>query len=344
MPGLTVRRRALGLSARSGAAPRRAGPGGGAPRGASAALVVALLVALGVPLLGAGPAHAAGERVALLPLEGSGLLTKTREDLDEELRKALAARGLEVQPKEATVAQIDEAQAAGLNCPTLTDACARRVGLVAEVDAVFRADVELVDDKMVLRVSRIDVHDEKAQPRTIAGQMQLPAIDDGASLRAVLARVVTGKGKPSPLPFTLELAPADAELFLDGKRAVPGVLWLLPGKHALAARAPEHVDLERELVVNEDGTDNQAAIAMTPVKADANAMQYIGLGLLGVGALALVGGGAAATAAEVGLNVPQPLSQRNQVQLLGRGALVTTAVGAGAAAIGGVFAAVGSIE
>jgi hypothetical protein len=293
-----------------------------------------------VMLLWAGLATPAlAERAALLPLEGSGLLSKTREDLDDDLRKALAGSGIAVQPKDATIAQIDEAQSAGLNCPTLTDACARRVGAVAEVDTVFRASVETVDDKMVLAMTRIDVRAD-VPARRVAGQLQLPAIDGGKSMNAIVQRVLTGKGSSGALPFDLQVAPNEAELLVDGKRVVPGVLWLAPGAHAVKARAPDHADLDREIVVRDDGMDNQASLALTPLAVPV--MLYVGLGLLGLGGVALVGGGAGAGVAEWSLYSVQPYAQRERVQTLGRGALVAITIGAVAAVIGGVFTAVGA--
>lgn len=303
--------------------------------GARAALVV-------VCLLGSVPARA--ERVALLPLEGAGLLTKTRTDLDGELRAALTERGLTVQPREATEEQITEAQGAGLgNCPLTSDPCVRRVGQIAEVDTVFRATIEIVDERMVLSAARLEVRGEEPA-RRVAGQIQLPAIDEGKSLRAVLERAISGTGEPSPLPFTLQVVPADAELTLDGKRIVAGTLWLKPGAHALVATAPGYGTLTRELLVREDGDDSGASLALTPEVVTVPVMRYVGLGLLGVGGLALVSGGVAASLAEAALNTPLDLAQRDALRGFGAGSLVAAGAGATFAAVGGVFAVMGGSE
>jgi hypothetical protein len=218
------------------------------------------------------------------------------------------------------------------------------VGLVAEVDTVFRASVELFERDMLLKMTRIDVHDEKGTPRRVAGRLELSALDDGKSLRSMVQRVVTGKGEATPVPVEIRVTPTEAELFLDGKRVDAGVHWLQPGPHAVRAQAPEHADLHSDVEVHADGEDNEVALAMTPIVVEVPVMRYVGLGLVGIGALAVVGGGAAAGVLEWRLSSPQQLTQREQGQLLGRGALVTTAVGAGALAIGGVFAVVGGDE
>jgi hypothetical protein len=304
-------------------------------------LAPALLAVLACALL---PSTARAERVALLPLEGEGLLTKTRSDLDDELRAALAKRGLDVQPRATTEAMVAEAQGAGLgNCPLTDDVCVRRVGQIAEVETVFRATIELVDERMVLRVSRLAVQSEAMAQKT-AGEIKLPALDDGKSLRAVLTRALTGKGQPTVLPFSLEVQPPDAALLLDGKRVVPGTLWLEPGSHVLEASAVGFAALERELVVREDGEKNQETVALTPLKVEVPVMRYVGLGLLGIGGLALVAGGVTTALVETSLNDPQPLPQRSARQQFGLGALVTTGAGATAAVVGGVFALAGGTE
>lgn len=295
-------------------------------------------MALLTSVLVTGPARA--ERVALLPLEGSGLLSKTRDDIDDTVRDELAARGLTVKDKRATEAQIAEGQAAGLNCPTLTDACARRVGLIAEVDTVFRARVELVADRMMLQLTRLQVDDDSAAARRALGALTLPALDDGNSIRTLVQRLLTGTGDVGPLPFSVDVKPSDAALAIDGAAARAGVVWLPVGAHTVVASAPTFVTQTQAFEVRADGERNALSLALAVTPSDAPVMRYLGFGGLGVGVTAALVSGVGAGAVEALLSQPFEPTQRQLLQSFGFWALVGAAVGISAAAVGGAVAVV----
>ncbi|MCC7072337.1 MAG: hypothetical protein IT383_13495 [Deltaproteobacteria bacterium] len=296
--------------------------------------VVALLVALLAVLLAVLPASGArAERAAVLELQAPGLLPGAQRDLDAAVRESVAALGYQVQPLEQTRAAIEDAMSAGLQCVFARDECALKVGLIAEVQAVVTTSVEIIDDRMVLRGLFVQTEGTKQERRRAAGVVVLPAADGGASLRAFVLRLVTGRGPPSPLPVRVVVEPVDASITLDGKPEQPGVRWLLPGDHALAATAPGYTAGSLRFHVERDLSDEPVTLRLEAQPA--RTLTWVGWTAAGVGSLMTLGGGVGAGVTEVMLN-------NGLVAHDNREAVVTLGlVGLGTAAAGLVVVGVG---
>jgi hypothetical protein len=257
-----------------------------------------------VALAGAGPARATS--VAVMPL-GSALLPSVKDALENDLRAALLAEGLRVQSAEVTHAHFTEATASGLDlsrCPPTRDDCALQIGVLADVDFVVTFVVEDVGERMLLRGGWLAVDGKEA--RHIAGELVLPQNDGGRSVKALVARLVTGKGPPSKLPYQLTVEPAESGIRVDGApMLLPSdhTLWLLPGEHVLHIEAPTRAPLERRITVNPDGEGNQLVLALSD--AEANVGLYVGLTVAGVGGLLTLTAGTVAAVTEAQLHQGQ---------------------------------------
>jgi hypothetical protein len=279
---------------------------------------------------------AAAERVALLPLEAKGVLSGAGEQLDAAMRDAAADLGYDVQSAAATRRFLDDATAAGLSeeCSLLTDACAVRVGLLAEVDVVVSTFVEIVDDRMVMRASGHPV--SGGALRRVAGVVVLPAQDGGAKVKQLVGRLLRGQGEPTPLPVSVRVAPPEARLLIDGLAHVPGTLWLMPGEHTLRADADGYQAVERRFEVKESGEDD--AVAVTLDAAPAPTWLYAGPAAAGVGALLFVGGAATAGGVEAALQTGSVRhGDRASASVLGITSLVVAGLGLAVAGIGGAL-------
>lgn len=302
-------------------------------------LVVALLV---VALLGAATGRAA-TRAAMMPLQAEALLPSARDALERDVRAALAARGVVVQPAEETRAHIEEGARSGLDCPLTLEDCAVRVGLIADVDVVVTAAVEVIEERTLLRAAWLDVRGRS--PRRIAGALVLPSLDGGASLRNLVGLLVDGQGQPAPVPVHVEVDPPTSALAIDGRSAAAGLVWLRPGAHVVRAEAPGRISLERTVEVTAAGDDDPILLALQPLPIEepfpVGLAAGIGVGITGtvVGALA----GAVALVIENDLAQVMPKDERQQRQSFGLAAVVVAGLG-GALAVTGAglsLAAVG---
>ncbi|MBI1948824.1 MAG: hypothetical protein HYS27_24270 [Deltaproteobacteria bacterium] len=287
--------------------------------------------ALAATLLAAMGAHA--ERAAVLELQAPGLLPGAQHDLDAAVRESMAGLGYQVQPLEQTRAAIEDAMSAGLQCVFAKDECALKVGLVAEVQVVVTTSVETIDDKMVLRGLFLQTEGKKQERRRAAAAIVLPSSDGGASVRAFVERLVTGRGAPTPLPVRVVVEPVDAAVKLDGKPTTTGVRWLAPGDHVLDAAAAGYTPgtltfhVERDLVTDPVTLRLEAEPAKT--------LTWVGWTAAGVGSLMMVGGG-------LGAGVTELMLRTGSVAHDNRDAVVTLGlVGLGTAAAGLVVVGAG---
>jgi hypothetical protein len=283
----------------------------------------------------ASAAHA--ERAAVLPLEAKGVLSGATEQLDSELRKAIGALGVDLQDVERTRRHISEATAAGLGeeCALMTDACAVRVGLLAEVDVVVTAFVEVIDDRMVMRAARHTVNG-KASTKA-AGVIALPAVDGGKKIDAIVRRLFRGRGETTPLPFTLTVAPPEAQIELDGAHGTPGTLWLAPGPHTLRVKADGYVPLEQAFEVRPTGEGNALSLSLDPEPSQTTL--YVGASAAGIGGILVAAGGLTAGGTEAALATGiVNHAQRPVVQAVGITGLIVAGVGLAVAAVGGGIA------
>jgi hypothetical protein len=280
--------------------------------------------------------------VAVLPVVAEGLLPSARDALDEDIRASVASFDVTLQSAAQTRAHIDEASTTGLDCRLTDDACALRVGLIADVDAVLVSTVELIGDRMLLRGAWLVVDGELR--RHIAGEIKMPALDGGRMLRTALGRLVTGTGAPTPLPVSVTLEPASARLVVDGEPMAGPMLWLVPGARHVRVEAAGHEALERIVVIAADGSQGPLAFALAPAARveEAPTLLYVGGSLASVGALLAVGGLVATLVVESDLQRGQvPHDRRADVQRGGAFALLVVLIGTTLAAGGVVTATVG---
>lgn len=288
-----------------------------------------VVLALGVGL--ALPARAG--RAAVLELQAPGLLPGAQRDLDEAIRASVAELGYEVQPLEQTRAAIADAQRAGLECVFAKDDCALKVGLVADVQAVVTTTVEIVDDKMVMRGLYLVTEGARSERRRVAAIIVLPAADGGTSVKRFVARLVTERGAPTPLPVRVVVEPVDATITLDGKAALAGVQWLVPGEHKVAARAEGYVPGDMGFSVGGDLSGEPVTLRLEPERA--KTMTWVGWTAAGVGTLLTVGGAAGAAITEGMLQGGVVAhTNRDSVAALGLVGLVTASVGVAVVGVG----------
>lgn len=277
----------------------------------------------------------ASPRAAMMPLQAEALLPSARDALERDLREALARHGIAVQPGDETRAHIEEGARSGLDCPLTLEDCAVRVGLIADVDVVIIASVELIEERTLLKAAWLDVQGQR--PRRIVGALVLPGLDGGASLENLVGLLVDEKGKPVPVPLRLEVDPPQSALSIDGRSAAAGVVWLLPGRHVVRAEAAGRTPLERTLEVTSAGTDEPVLLALQllPVEEPFPVALAAGVGLGLSGALVGTLAGAAALVIENDLTKVMPLDERQQRRSFGVAAVVVAGLG-GALALGGV--------
>jgi hypothetical protein len=296
-----------------------------------------------VALLAAGGGRA-GVRAAVMPLAAEALLPSTREALERDLRAAIRSHDVEVQPASETRGHIEEGARSGLDCALTRDECAVRVGLIADVDVVVTAAVEVVAERTVLRAGWLDVHGKA--PRRIAGALVLPAVDGGASLKNLVRLLVEGAGEPVLVPVRTDVAPPTSALSLDGRSAGAGVLWLLPGHHLLRAEAPDRTPLERDLEVRQEGIDEPVLVALPPLPVDDPLPVTLAAGL-GVGISGAVIGGVAGAVVlflESDLQRVMPLDERRGRQTAGVASVVVAGIGGAMALTGLGLSLVGMSE
>jgi hypothetical protein len=299
------------------------GAPGGPPGRAPAAVVVAAAA-----LLAASAGRAEG--IAMLPLEGPGLLPTAREQLDADVRGALARHpaAQALQALADTSALIAEAETTGLDCLLNDEGCAVRAGLVTEVARVVVARVEKVQGRLVLAAALLDVGGSPAR-RAVA---EVPVGEArAAALDAVVGHLFGAPAPPTQLPLRLAVVPADAAVVIDdrsGARTTDGVAWLAPGTHTVRASAPGFVPLQTTVAVADDVIPPPVTLALQPEPPVVLRPAFLGgvaLGLVGVG----VGVGATVWASQLdaALAEPQPLETRNGTQLgvLALGGLVVPA-------------------
>lgn len=276
---------------------------------------------------------ARAERAAVLELQAPGLLPGAQRDLDAAVRESVGALGFEVQPIEQTRAAIEDAMSAGLQCVFAKDECALKVGLVADVQAVVTTSVEIIDDRMVMRGLFVQTEGKKQERRRGAAVIVLPAADGGASVRALVERLVTGRGAPTPLPVRIVVEPVEATIMLDGKPAAVGVRWLAPGEHVLDAAATGYTSGTLPFKVERDLVSEPVTLRLEAQPA--RTLTWVGWTAAGVGSLMMLGGG-------LGAGVTELMLQTGSVTHGNRDAVVTLGlVGLGTAAAGLVVVGAG---
>lgn len=274
--------------------------------------VVATMIVLSMASIASTEVHAASADVAVLPISAPGLLPSASQTLEQDLRDAVASFGVTVQPAAETQSHLAEGAKAGLDCRLTDEACALRVGLIADVDVVLVTSVELIGDRMLLRGAWLGV--ESGTRRHIAGEIKMPALDGGRLLRATVGRIVTGKGEATPLPVEVSVAPGNARVLIDGEPHVVragangangtiggnSVVWLVPGDHQIVVEADGHETVERNVTIAPDGSQGVLAFALPQAARveEASTFVYVGAAVATVGAVLAVAGGAGATYVE----------------------------------------------
>lgn len=289
------------------------------------------------------PAVFAQAEVAALPVVAEGLLPSARDALDADIRAAVESFGVTLQPAAETRAHLDEGSVTGLDCRLTEDACALRVGLIADVDAVLVTTVELIGDRMLLRGAWLVVDGERR--RHIAGEIKMPALDGGHMLRAALGRLVTGKGEPTPLPVDVTLEPATARLTVDEQDMSGPRLWLVPGAHEVRVFAEGHEPIKRTVVIAEDGSQGPLAFALAPAARveEAPTLLYVGASIASVGAILAMGGVAVVGVVEADLQGGKVANDRRaDAQAGGVVALACVVIGTTLAAGGAAAALLGT--
>src|SRR4051812_35737072 len=198
----------------------------------------------------ASPAHA--ETFAILPARGDAF-SPVLADVDRAARKALAQSGLDLQPQELTDQQLADLQRSGVVCDITSDDCALRIGLAAGVDVVVSQTISIAGSHLLMKASAVSAAGGK--PRHVYGELSLG--DDGKSVASAVMRAVGKTGAPTPVPLGVTVTPANALVLVD-KHATSvedGRLWLLPGKHHVELRAPEHKPLDVDVVVSDATLD-----------------------------------------------------------------------------------------
>jgi hypothetical protein len=313
-------------------------------------LAVVTTLIFPILLVVAPPVRAASADVAVLPISAPGLLPSASQSLEQDLRDAVASFGVTVQPAAETQAHLSEGAKAGLDCRLTDEACALRVGLIADVEVVLVTSVELIGDRMLLRGAWLGVADDTR--RRVAGEIKMPALDGGRLLRATVGRIVTGKGDATPLPVELSVDPVDARVQIDGEpQLLPkgtaagpaGVIWLVPGEHSVRVEADGHETVERSVTIAPDGSQGALAFAL-PTAArveEASSFVYVGAAMATVGAVLAVAGGAGATFVESELQEGKISDERRgDSLLLGQVSLGSVALGVLMAAGGAALALV----
>ena len=284
-------------------------------------------------LVGMAATGARAERGAVLELQAPGLLPGAQHDLDAAVRESVGGLGFQVQPLEQTRAAIEDAMSAGLQCVFAKDECAIKVGLVADVQVVVTTSVEIIDDRMVMRGLFVQTEGKKQERRRAAAGIVLPAADGGASVRALVERLVTGRGAPTPLPVRVVVEPVEATIKLDGNPATAGVRWLVPGEHLLDAAAAGYTPGTLAFRVERDLVDEPVTLRLEAQPA--RTLTWVGWTAAGVGSLMTLGGG-------LGAGVTELMLQSGAVAHGNREAVVTLGlVGLGTAAAGLVVVGAG---
>jgi hypothetical protein len=286
----------------------------------------------------------AAERAAVMPLSAEALLPSAREGLEADLRAAITSLGVELQDAERTKVHVDSAMKSGLDCSLARDDCAVRVGLVAGVDVVVTASVEVVGERTLFRAAWLPVQGKPA--RRVAGAFTLPALDGGKSLGNLVKLLVTGKGQPAPVPVRIDVDPVTASLAVDGKSAASGISWLLPGPHALHAEAAGRVAVDKRLVVSSEGDDEPVILVLPPIPTEEPfpATFAAGVGLGVTGAALAVASGAAIAFIENDLSNVKRIEDREPEKLLGQAAIAGAAIGGALAVSGVVLVVMGALE
>lgn len=280
----------------------------------------------------------------MIPLVAESLLPSARDALDREMRAAFAAAGVEIQPSEETRAHIEEGVRSGLDCRLTVDECAIRVGLIADVDVVITATIDVIEERSVLRAAWLPVR--VRDPRRITAAMVLPTLDGGSSVRSLALLLARGEGKPALVPVRLELEPASSALAVDGRSAGAGVLWLLPGRHKLDVEAPGYVATTRALDVPQAGLEEPVVVALAPVAGEESFPLALAAGI-GVGITGLVVGGVGSGAAlflEQDLGQVMSIDERRQRQSFGVASVVVAGIGGALALVGAGLSVAGVAE
>jgi hypothetical protein len=299
---------------------------------------------------------AAAPALLVLPVDGPHLSVTVRDEIEDALHQALAARAPPaLRGRAATRTVISDAAGAGLVCPHVDVACAAQLGAISMADQVLIA--ELVGGAG-LKLTLVDVAAARAVIVT-AGHVVLPSKDGGASVAAVAARafeppailsldarppgslvtlddVVLGR---SPLPAPVGVEVGERQLHLDRSGVVEtrSINLRRGGKTTLVLEPLRDVASAAAGVGPGEGERSTAQPA-----AEVSSLLVAGTVVAAVGTAAALGFGIGAGIVELQLSTPKPgRDDVEDLKTVGVGLVAASVVGAAVAALGGTFVGIG---
>ena len=319
--------------------------------------------------------------VAMLPLDGRGLIPAVQDGLDADLRTTLDTLSVAtLQPRNATLAHINDAASTGLNCDVRQVDCGLKLGVLAGVDLVLLASAEPKGDAFALTLVLLDV-EEIAERNRVSAEVRRRHEDQGASLRAALTAVWAKK----QAALDLSVVPDGARVVVDdryvGDTPLQTPIALAPGAHVVEVSHADHDPVTRafELKKGQQATMRVSLVPRAPstaerpapAPAEANAagtttetlgpdpvpeaalapeedpfpwLTVTGAVLAGVGAVALIGGGGSVLVIEAVLSTPQDNLTYDALRVAGLVGIAGALTGVLAGALGAGIAAFGALE
>jgi hypothetical protein len=280
---------------------------------------------------------------ALLPVMAPDLLENQKRAIDTRIRTIATDNGISLQPAADTARDIDKAKKAGAACNIESLACQAQMGVLLGTKKVIVAHIasDWAGDKLELRLL------DALRGTTLAETTQLLPKDspdgrnraiDGAALR-VLAPKKTGSIalKAGDGAITLDGIPLSVEQLKSGQ-----IDGLAPGPHDLALKGTSGSPDDKKQVVVASGISmpltlgSPKEIAAPPPEEKSDLPVW----LIGGGAVLAAAAGAGAGGLE-GVLETQSLERptRGTIQATGIGLLGATAVGVIVAGTGGVLMA-----
>jgi hypothetical protein len=325
---------------------------------------VCALVAAALLSLVAAPAVAAGERVAILPIKGEGMLLDDLGPIEDAMRRAIEDSGQwRVLSRHHTTRELSSARELGLHCSRQQLGCLVRFGLVAEIDLLLVPRASEEGRFFVVGASLIDVREEREVARLVRVFDRRGALESVARLTIDLLQT-----DPTTGAVVLTVEPEGAVIELDGQERGfsplrSPIVGLSQGAHQLSVRKQGFrtvnatIDVRPRAVtgyqvrLSEQRAGPVRRSVAPPLDAvDADAAQqgepfdlaYVGaVAAAGVGGSIALGAGLGALALSGGLaDTGASEAERQQTALATRTLLVASSAGAliavGAAAYLGV--------
>lgn len=288
------------------------------------------------------------------------------EHVEASVRAALGELGVKnVQAHDDTVAQVRDARQMGIHCDFHSSQCAARFGALAGVTELILVDVATAGGELHVGMTRIDVNvgggvssfcaagasdvslgpslllavKRLYDPPAVLGRVRLTGVPEGATV------LVDGTLRgTTPMPWPIEgLSPGSHE-------AVVTVAGFAPARIAFELKAAEARAIPVSLQAVPPATSPTVApatAAATPAPAASVAERdapapwiATGVATAGAGVLVAVGAGIGAVLVEGSLAEPIRYADRETTRAVGLALLVTTMVGAAAAA-GGALVGLG---